>query len=138
MGLDTTHNAWHGAYSAFSRWRDGLARAAGYEVKRVTYDDGWSADEAQINWDQIVQKNFDGEWDETPADPLVVLIAHSDCDGVIHPEQAKPLADRLEELLPKLPDAEGGGHIGSWREKTQKFIDGLRVAAEANENLEFH
>jgi hypothetical protein len=22
MGLDTTHDAWHGAYSAFMRWRE--------------------------------------------------------------------------------------------------------------------
>lgn len=30
MGLDTTHNAWHGAYSAFMRWRTEIARVAGY------------------------------------------------------------------------------------------------------------
>ena len=30
MGLDTTHDCWHGAYLAFSRWRDQLAEVAGY------------------------------------------------------------------------------------------------------------
>jgi hypothetical protein len=29
MGLDTTHNCWHGAYSAFMRWRQEIAKAAG-------------------------------------------------------------------------------------------------------------
>jgi hypothetical protein len=32
VGLDTTHDAWHGAYSAFSRWRELIAVAAGYEL----------------------------------------------------------------------------------------------------------
>jgi len=26
MGLDTSHDAWHGAYSAFMRWRTEIAR----------------------------------------------------------------------------------------------------------------
>jgi hypothetical protein len=30
MGLDTTHDCWHGAYSAFMRWRRKLAEVAGY------------------------------------------------------------------------------------------------------------
>ena len=29
MGLDTTHDCWHGAYSAFMRWRQKLAEVAG-------------------------------------------------------------------------------------------------------------
>ena len=29
MGLDTSHGCWHGAYSAFTRWRTVLAQAAG-------------------------------------------------------------------------------------------------------------
>ena len=29
MGLDTTHDCWHGAYSAFMRWRQEIARIAG-------------------------------------------------------------------------------------------------------------
>lgn len=29
MGLDCSHNAWHGAYSAFMRWRIKLAEVAG-------------------------------------------------------------------------------------------------------------
>lgn len=32
MGLDTTHDAWHGAYSSFGDWRNQLAELAGYEV----------------------------------------------------------------------------------------------------------
>ena len=30
MGLDTSHNAWHGAYSAFMTWRKKIAHLAGF------------------------------------------------------------------------------------------------------------
>jgi hypothetical protein len=135
MGLDTTHNAWHGAYGAFSRWRDQLARTAGYELAKL---DGDHREVILIDWGHIVPKNYYGEWDRMPADPLILLIAHSDCEGVISSEHAGPLANRLEELLPDLPEGEGGGHIGDWRAKTQQFIDGLRSAAATGEDVEFH
>ena len=138
MGLDTSHDCWHGAYSAFSRWRNKLADVAGYAVAKVDWGDNWGPrDTVLIDWGHIQQKNYDGEWDVTPTDPLMVLIAHSDCDGWIHPAQAGPLVDRLEELLPLLPDDDGGGHIGNWRAKTQAFIDGLRSAVAAGESVEF-
>lgn len=132
MGLDTTHDCWHGAYSAFSRWRNKLAEVAGYSFHKEDYFEVVSVD-----WGHL-QGNLYGEWDETPADPLLVLIAHSDCEGNIYPAQAKPLADRLEELLPLLPDGEGDGHIGDWREKTQLFIDGLRYAHKRKQKVGFH
>jgi hypothetical protein len=90
-----------------------------------------------IDWGHITMANVMGEWDKTPTDPLLVLITHSDCEGVIHPAQAGPLADRLTELLPLLPDEADLGHIGAWRPKTQAFIDGLRAAVEAGEDVEF-
>jgi hypothetical protein len=145
MGLDTSHGCWHGAYGAFSRWREKVAEVAGYAVWKVIYDDrmlsngtGFGTDTVMIDWGHVTDANLQGEWDETPADPLIVLIAHSDCDGVIKPEQAGPLADRLAELLPLLPDEVGAGHIGHWRTTTQQFIDGLRAAAAAGEEVDFH
>lgn len=133
MGLDTTHDCWHGAYSAFTRWRNKLAEVAGYKF----YKEGF-IDRPLIDWGRITQDNLCGLWDETPKDPLLVLIVHFDCEGEIFPEQGEPLADRLAELLPLLPDDEGGGHIGNWKAKTQAFIDGLRAAAKADEPVEFH
>lgn len=140
MGLDISHGCWHGAYGAFSRWRDKLAEVAGYQIAKVDFGTGdWFENRPTIliDWGHIQEKNFMGEWDEIPADPLILLIAHSDCDGIIHPEHVGPLADRLTELLPLLPDEEAPGHIGHWHTKTQKFIDGLRVAAAAGEDVEF-
>lgn len=137
MGLDTSHNCWHGAYSAFSRWRHKIARVAGYDVFKVVYEDGYTQDTIMIDWGHITGDNLMGKWEILPKDPLIILFAHSDCEGVIYPDAASLLADRLEELLPLL-DGDGGGHIGSYKDKTMAFIDGLRNAAIVGEVVDFH
>ena len=124
MGLDTTHDAWHGAYSAFARWREELATTAGILDYRN-------------NWPRLdVDPHLLGDWGEHPEEALWLLLAHSDCDGYLMPREAEAIADRLEELLPLL-NGDGGGHIGSYQEKTQQFIDGLRAAVSAGEPVEF-
>ena len=119
MGLDTTHDCWHGGYSSFDRWREKLASLAGINLRSM--------------------EGFGGEvkWESLKPDALHILLNHSDCDGDIEWKDCGPLADRLAELLPLLPDESAGGHIGNWREKTQQFIDGLRDAFGAKENVEF-
>jgi|SRR3989304_2461194 len=150
VGLDTTHDCWHGAYSAFNRWRNKLALSAGYMLyKHGAGGPGIDADlliyeSALIDWGLVRAKELEGDWDAIPVridgtpDPLLLLLAHYDCEGYLKVEHLEPLALRLQELLPSLGDDEGGGHIGLYREKTQTFIDGLRKAAEARERVEFH
>jgi hypothetical protein len=68
-------------------------------------------------------------------------VTHSDCDGEIKLEHAPLLADRLEQLLPALPDeSTATGHIEryGWRGTTQRFIDGLRQAVAEGEAVDFH
>jgi hypothetical protein len=144
MGLDTSHDCWHGAYSAFTRWRHAVAIAAGYQVVPPTDEERATGrvlfDYVDIDWSIYTDENYQGEWDNGPYiyDPLLHLIVHSDCDGVIHPKHARPLAARLEGLLDKLDESQSGGHIWSMREVTQRFIDGLRKAADADEDVDFH
>lgn len=153
MGLDTTHDAWHGAYSAFSRWRDKLAEVAGFTFHHDVHNlpEGEilksSRYQVDLDWGSIertIGRDLFGRWPRMPTnhvgdpEPLIVLLAHSDCEGEIQSEFCGPLADRLEELLPSLGDEDGGGHIGSYRAKTEQFIRGLRAAAEAGEDLGFH
>ena len=135
MGLYVSHDCWDGAYSAFTYWRNKVAETAGYMVAKV--GDLGGVPSVLVDWGHVTQAQLMGEWDETPADPLLVLIAHSDCDGVIHPAQAAPLADRLDELRPLLPDEEVPGHVRHWHGATQRFIDGLRRAVAAGEDVEF-
>lgn len=123
MGLDTTHNCWHGAYTAFHRWRVEIARVAGINLEAM---------------EGFVHEYQQGtKWETLKPDVLYVLLNHSDCDGYISWRYTKKLADRLTELLPLL-EGDGGGHIGSYKEKTQIFIDGLLAAYKAHERVEFH
>lgn len=147
MGLDTSHDCFHGAYSAFGRWRLEVAKAGGYHTCLVKDEDGVHRDAIMIDWGHLPEGHLPegylyGIWTETPEDPLIVLIAHSDCEGEIFPKQAAPLADRLEGLLPILAALdEGGGHIaarGGWVGVTEKFIAGLRQAAVAGEPVGFY
>jgi hypothetical protein len=143
MGLDTTHGCWSGAYSAFSRWRDKLADVAGYESVMAQYEHQTS-ETILIDWGLVTPARIMGDWDAIPCridgtpDPLLLLLAHSDCEGFIRSRFCEPLADRLAELLPLLPSQPDHGHIGDWQAKTQKFINGLREAAAAGEDVEFH
>jgi hypothetical protein len=123
MGLDTTHGCWSGSYSGFSQWRSNIAKAAGYPPA-----DGLTGYE--LPWDKIKDENYQGDWSEPPPDDLWYLLAHSDCDGVIHSDHAALLTKRLEEVVPLLPDELD-------RELGQQFIDGLREAAMAGEDVDF-
>ena len=137
MGLDISHGTWHGAYSAFSRWRNAVWVAGGEKLVEVKDGPFGMSREVPdgIDWDSITEANLNGHWKETQ-DPLVILMAHYDTDGEIYDTEA--LADRLEEVLPNLTEVEEAGHIGSYREKTKTFIAGLRRAADAGEPVIFH
>ena len=142
MGLDTSHGCWHGAYPAFGRWREEIARAAG--LPPLEFMEGFY-DEGSVFWDSCGRRDVSRlaedlpiRWDCLRPSPLFTLLHHSDCEGEIAWEECAAIADALEELLPKLPTEEDGGHFGDWRETTQGFIDGLRLAAECQENVEFH
>jgi hypothetical protein len=127
MGLDTSHGCWHGSYGGFAGWRREIARVAGYKIAEV---DGRL--QYELPWDMFEDKNYQGEWDSPPGDdPLVFLLAHSDCDGVIHPQHGIHIAARLEQLTPLLDD--------DWdRERAERFAAGLRAAHKAGEDVDFH
>jgi hypothetical protein len=149
MGLDTSHDAWHGAYSSFMRWREKLCEVAGLPPLRMM-EGFWVKgqvfyDPAILCFDrpslrETIDRFTEGlpiRWEALKPDPLHILLRHSDCDGEIAAEDCGPIADSLEKLLPKL-DGDGGGHIGLYRQKTEQFIKGLRMAAARKQPLDFH
>lgn len=159
MGLDITHECWHGAYSAFMRWRCEIAKVAGlpplqwmegfYDWTDITRDEASAAVDAigfepEHTWARnIISAFYCGgnlpiKWDCLKSSPLHALLNHSDCDGEIQSDQCAVIASALELILPKLPEGNGGGYIGDWREKTKAFIDGLRLAAQRGENVRFY
>jgi hypothetical protein len=119
MGLDTTHDCWHGAYSSFNIWRVAVCDAA-----------GWGAlDNYQ---------GFGGPESFPEHDVLTQLLEHSDCDGDLKWEICGELADRLEGLLPKIAAKDSLPSFPYLADKTRQFIDGLRDAHETRTNVEFH
>lgn len=153
MGLDTSHDAWHGAYSAFMRWRQEIAKAAG--LPPLTLMEGFYQQDDPIHdpmWQSVLDRGARGDnptlenvkaqlpikWECLKPSPLHQLLHHSDCDGEIPWKDCGMIAVELEKVLPNLPKDDAGGHIGDFRDKTQTFINGLRKANAAKENLEFH
>lgn len=119
MGLDTTHDCWHGTYSAFHRWRVKLAEKIGLPLDQMEGHDGAF------------------KWSLLNPDPVHALLHHPDCDGELAVDVLIPLAERLEELAELMGNEDGGWHIGSYREKTLQFAKGCRAAAAAGEVVEF-
>lgn len=116
MGLDTSHDCWHGPYSAYGRWRNALAQAAGYGLVKTG---PYKIEVPDLPYERFTLANAAGDWGTVPEDPLLYLLVHSDCDGAIHPEQGRALATRLGELLPKLDPEREYNYVA---EKTVQFI----------------
>lgn len=154
MGLDTSHGAWNGPYSAFMTWRTKIAEVAGFpplELMEGYYsEEGMGnpftlldyrypkGDELPMYQLRIIRQRLPIKWNLFEGHPLVTLLIHSDCDGEIEWQDCKPIADELTKLLNKFPEEPAGGRIRNWKQQTQTFIDGLLKAYEAKENLDFH
>jgi hypothetical protein len=115
MGLDTSHDCWHGPYSSFNRWRMAICKAAGL---------------GSLN-DRI---GFGGSIPWTERDGLIPLLDHEDCEGEIRWQDCSAMADRLTSLLPLLRNENDTDGIEA---KTLLWIKGLRLAAHRHENVVF-
>ena len=141
MGLDCSHDAFHGAYSAFNRFRQVVASAAGgsFPPHEEGFVEKYTREEGKLpnaDWWYV------GDGMEAETHPgLRLFMMHSDCDGELSPAECVLVANDLESLLPKI-DEHGGGsrHIanqGGYGAVARKFIAGCREAAAAGEVLEF-
>jgi len=119
MGLDTSHDCWHGSYGSFNTWRTKVCEVAGYGNLRDRHGFGG-----------------DLEWPEE--DALTILLYHSDCDGEIDWMDCKLIADRLESLLPAMSVADSNNDYARYACRTRQFISGLKAAYKAKEDVEFH
>ena len=155
MGLEISCGTWHGAYSAFMRWREKIAEVAG--LPPLGFMEGFYSEgefnpnnplmrielycgnnESILNIIKELKKFLPIRWNLLKTDVLYKLLYHSDCDGKISWQIAGKLAKRLKELLPLLPEEDVGGHIGNWQDKTKTFIDGCELAYQNKENLRFY
>lgn len=138
MGLDTSHDCWHGPYSMFMRWRQWLNLFIAMD--RMKNQSDWDSEWGQIRSMGATREAILQAWDRglysDQTDPLNVLMNHSDCDGEIVAEVCGPLADALQDLADR--HMKPRATYDEMRPATERFIAGLRRAAAANEPVDFH
>lgn len=163
MGLDTSHNAWHGPYSSFGEWRNWVAIQLGlppldlmegfYTTEHDT-DDGYLKGygnpfyHAKIKLTgkeykdiESIQRGFPIKWSCLKEDAIHELLNHSDCEDDISWEACGKIAERLKYLLDNvnLDDSPGHEYMNDYMlKKTKQFMEGCQLAFEKQERLEFH
>lgn len=132
MGLDTSHNCWHGAYSAFARFRKGLAAEIGINLDTM---EGFGPSTSITLMPGYVPA-MANKWEP---DPVYALLNHSDCEGEIAHADCGPLAKRLREIVADIdPARAAGGHLDGIREAAITFAEGLELADNCGEDVDFH
>lgn len=139
MGLDCSHDAFHGAYSSFKRFRQAVCYVMGGSYPPHDKNNGllWSSEkepeDSRWYWGHNYSRNTH------PG--LALFLEHSDCDGELSPEDCLKVANDLEPLIPRLAElGTDWGHIareGGFAEVCQKFVNGCRLAARRGEPLTF-
>ena len=137
MGLDVTHGCWSGPYSAFNRWREAIEGAAGITATHLAAFLGVTEERLATDRAAVPESILCGEWEQDPPDVLFILSLHHDCDGIIPLRFCAPLAERLEGLLPLLPQDDVPGLPHGLQARTQRFVDGLRSAASRGDDVRF-
>lgn len=150
MGLDCSHDAFSGGYSAFNRLRQFVAAAAGgsFPPHWVVGEDGeFEVDEdtGLIKRDESLDGDliyFSEEHSTEKYPGLKEFLGHSDCDGEISAEMCTVVADDLKALIPQMKKMKwpAVGHIargGGYLAMVKKFIAGCREAAAAKQPLTF-
>lgn len=149
MGLDCSHDAFSGAYSAFNRFRQAVAHAIGgsYPPHYEYHEDGTLVEREGrvVRREGLDEALFyfpdDFKMEDYPG--ITEFMSHSDCDGSISPKLCKLVADELErEALPKVKELRwnGGGHIereGGYVAVLEQFIKGCREAHSKRQSLKF-
>lgn len=158
MGLDTTHDCWHGSYGGFHDFRDLVGRAAKLPYRkqeRAWYEDKES-EILDIDWTKISGAQIAGKWPKTTPlegpiverqpgtydpplqDNVLYLLIHSDCDGDLHKWYLPRLKARLEELEPEYQRLTAGSDMKYYQHSLRRFINGLERAIQAGQRVRFH
>lgn len=124
MGLDTSHNAYHGSYGSFNDLRREILKAYnGVDLFTTKEYDGIRRhDETIVNTGKSLVDLID-------SNGILLLMNHSDCDGEISWVDCELVANALLPL---------SGNLSSFRNLLlEDFIKGCQLAYESKENLEF-
>lgn len=118
MGLDTTHNCWHGPYSSFNNFRYSLGHQIGIDLDNyIGYGDHGTISINTIEHD------------------LFPLFNHSDCDGYLTPEESERIVKGLNSVLENFN--EDIKVYPNFKNQIIQFRDGCLDAISKNEVIEF-
>lgn len=117
MGLDTTHNCWHGPYSSFNRFRYSLAAQIGVNLNEYR---GYGGNEKNLE---------DIEHDIMP------LLNHSDCDGSLTVKESRRIIKGLNNILENFNDKLPCDY--NFKDKIIQFRDGCVEAVKKRQVIRF-
>lgn len=113
MGLDFSHCDVSWGYIGFGNFRNRLAR----EINFPEYES--------------IRNTDDPAFEKIKEDGLLPLLAHSDCDGDLTPDECRTVAPRLREIVSKWADDDKD------KSKAIELAEGMEYAASLNESLRF-
>ena len=118
MGLDTSHNCWHGPYSSFNRFRHTLAKQIGIDLNEYRgYDDKGEKDLETIEHD------------------IMPLLNHSDCDGSLTVKESRRIIKGLNNILENYNEDIPSDF--NFKEKVEQFRDGCVDAVGKRQIIRF-
>ena len=103
MKIRTFPEGYSGSYNRFEMLKTDIAHAMGFTTCRAAKELAYyefDIDELLVGYDDI-RPLWSGHWPKPPEDPILALLMHEG-DGVITPEVAGPLAERIEEALERM------------------------------------
>ena len=118
MGIQFSHCKASWSYSGFMRFRERLAESIGMQLRKMP---GFRDNQEEFAWE-----DYD--------DPIIPFLNHSDCDGVLTPEQCRTIAPRLREIISTWEDNFENSYD---LEMAEELIRGMEIAEKENENLQF-
>lgn len=113
MGLAFSHCDARWSHSGFHRFRRRVAREIGMDLDAMN---GFA--NGHLPWTHV-------------ADPIALLLNHSDCDGELSPEECAHVWPRLLVLIESWPAEDYD------TAQAVKLADGMKRAAEKGEALRF-
>ena len=137
MGLQTFPEGYCGSYTGFALLRADIAAACGYPTARVDKNIAYYKMDLKALGLNLDHKTMFGHWSEPPEDAIIPLLLHYDNEGILDPEIAGPMAERIEEALEGIPDTDTMIPGRRPRSMAQEFASGLREAAESGRPMEF-
>lgn len=118
MGLDTTHDCWHGPYSSFNRFRYSLAEQIGVNLNEY---DGYGGPGGK-------------KLEDIPHD-IMPLLNHSDCDGSLTVKESRKIIKGLDNILENFNEDLPCDY--NFKEKITQFRDGCKDAVSRRQIIRF-